>query len=573
MGRGMKRRVGRASYDLHLAPLGCYVTRVAQRNVIDALETRLAALAAAGAGASIDVRRDGKGFGDVAIFADWTPAEAADAAQVLGGWPEIAEAKASRQKLSIRLSDDALAARGAAVEGGDLRLDGLPAPRHPILIGFLGPNLSKALHVGHLRNVVVGHALTAIFKHAGFAARSYSLIGDIGRNVCEAMAGLRRFEREGGRPDPEEKPDQLIGRCYRDYLASAAAAPGPADAADPCAREHRPADDPADRLLQLWRGGDSGTLSLWRRVCAMVEEGHRQTLARLDIALDAGWRESDHVAAASDLVRRGVAAGVATRDETGMAFFDTGREEYRRIVLERSDGFPTEHGRVVAVFSRILAATPSCEHIDWNGTEWEPAQRALAAMMERLALIPSGCVHRPMFHGMVVIDGAELSSSHGEPLLVDDLLDRVRDSPDLARRLGTAGDDEIAPILIKSYLLCAPVTRPLVFSWERLMDPRANPGWTIARAWLRVRDARTTPGDAAALDADYRTALLQAESLPRHVRLAARNLRFSGLTSFLLKSSERLLVAPSSPHLARLSRTLLERTMQSLGFLPASKPS
>lgn len=547
--------------------------KVVQRNIIDALEVRLAALGPAGAGAGIDVRRDGNAHGDVAIFADWTPAEAAATAEALADWPEIGEARASKQKLSIRLTDEHVAARGAAVESGALPLDGIAPPSHPVLVGFLGPNLSKALHVGHLRNVIVGQALTGIFKHGGYDARSYSLIGDIGRNVCEAMAGLQRFERDGVACAPDEKTDQLIGRAYRAYLASPAAAAGAADADDPCAREHRPAEDPADRLLQLWRGGDPGTIALWRRVCAMVEEGHRLTLERLGIMVDDGWRESDHVEAAAALIRRGVAEGVIARDETRMAFFDTGREEYRRIILERSDGFPTEHGRVTAVFQHLFAAFPGCEHVDWNGTEWEPAQRAIAAMMDALGLIPPGARHRPMFHGMVAIDGRELSSSHGEPLLVDDLIDRVRDSADTARRLGTAGEDELAGILIKAYFLCAPVTRPMVFSWERLMDPRANPGWAIARAWLRVRGAADAGPGQTPPSPDYRTALLQAESLPRHVRLAAANLRFSGLTSFLLKSADRLLAAPPSPRLDRLSRTLLERSMQLLGFLPASKAS
>jgi len=139
---------------------------VMDRNIIDALETRLAALGRAGAEARIDVRRDGNAFGDIAIFADWSPHEAAATAEALAGWPEIAEARPAKQKLSIRLTDDHVAARGAAVEDGALPLDGIAAPSHPVLVGFLGPNLSKI--VGRRAGSLPDYNYSASMKEAGF---------------------------------------------------------------------------------------------------------------------------------------------------------------------------------------------------------------------------------------------------------------------------------------------------------------------------------------------------------------------------------------------------------------------
>ena len=520
---------------------------------------------------SVELRRDAAPSRDATIFCTGATPLMSKLAAALEGRPEIVSVGFSGRKITVRFDDAAVAAAGDRIAQGHFPATAPSRINRPILVGFLGPNLSKALHVGHLRNMILGNATVATLRGAGFQARSYSLVGDIGRNVCEAMAGWRLLEADARAAMASLKSDHCVGLCYRAYLGSRRGGTASADPPDPCHREHRPVGDEADVLLQLWRSGDTATRELWSSICSLVESGHAETLRRLGIEIDARYLESDHLAAAESLVQEGMRRGLLTRDHTGTTYFATGLAEYPRLILARSDGFPTEHARVLAVFQHIFGSRDACEHIDWNGTEWEPAQKAIVKLMDALEPDRDQSRHRPMFHGMVLIDGTELSSSEGEPLLIDDALDRLEASEDLAQlagdRLGSTARAQLAALVLKSYFLSAPQTKPLAFSWEKLMSRKANPGWTIAQSWIhagRTQDRGASPRS----EPQYRTAVLQAESLPYHLQVAAGNLRVSGLFSFLVKYCERLLAADECPYIRAVSRTVLDRCTGYLGLLP-----
>jgi arginyl-tRNA synthetase len=538
-------------------------------NVLDCIEAIIAPNNSAGDPATIAVRRQDGPYGDIGVFPTWDTPVTRAIAGTLESISEIASIRSSPSKLSIRLKDDYVDTIGAAIEAGEPLPTASASQRH-YLVGFLGANTSKALHLGHMRNLVIGNALACAFKTAGYNAESYSLVGDIGRNVCEAMAGCRLFYRDARPAEAGLKSDHFVGNCYRDYLRRASLAKG--DTSDPCGREHVPADDLADQFLARWLRGDRETRELWRWICGLVEDGHAQTLKRLGIGIDRCWRESDHVEDALSLIRRGLDEDVLTRLADGMVVYDTGRDEFRRLVVARSDGFPTEHARVVSVFHRVLTHfRGGCVHIDWNGTEWEPAQAVLTLLMRSLALIPDDSVHHSVFHGMVLFDGEELSSSVNEPILIDELLDRVHASAAIDALAATAPAEASAEILtqivIKAFFLCAPVTKPLHFSWSRLMSPKTNPGWLIARAWARASAAGGIPGrNAPAHAGPYRTAVLQALAYPRDLRAATRDLRLSGLSRFLIHCCERYVEAQACPRLDLLTKTMLARSFEGLGL-------
>jgi arginyl-tRNA synthetase len=544
------------------------MTALDEYHLLDGVFSCLAALDLADK-VSVEVRRSPQPVRDLTLFCNAPAAEVAALAAALVQCPDISEVGAGGRKISVRFRDEAVLRAGEAIEHGSLPLAGTRAPRI-IFVGFLGPNLSKALHVGHLRNIVLGNACAAMLRAAGHKVCAYSLVGDIGRNVCEAMAGWRLLDAEQRADLAGLKSDQRIGFCYRAYLDSSADR-REAPPSEPCHRELVPVADDADRLLQLWRARDPDTIALWRRICADVERGHDETLHRLGIRVDRAWRESDHVDAACALVERGLAQGHCVRDATGMTFHETGLEQYPKLVLARADGFPTEHARVIAIFDRVLGDAGPCDHIDWNGTEWEPAQRAMALLMKALGLGDAASVHRPEFHGMVIVDGAELSSSRGDPPLVDHLLDRLVQSPEIGRIAGPCEGRvdraDLAALVLKSYFLCAAPTKPLDFSWRRLMQVEANPGWTIARAWARAAMAAEADQEKEPA-AGYRTSVLQAASLRRDIEFAATNVRLTGITSFLVKFSERLVTEPACPRLDRLAKTAMKSSLSTLGLLP-----
>ena len=122
-------------------------------------------------------------------------------------------------------------------------------------------------------------------------------------------------------------------------------------------------------------------------------------------------------------------------------------------------------------------------HVDFNGTEWEHAQAALAELMVALGLIPATVVHRPTIHGMVLVEGAPLSSSRDEPPLIDDLLAALARSPEIADVVGGADradradvcPEVAADLVIKTFFLSTARAKPLLYSWDRLLDPANQP--------------------------------------------------------------------------------------------------
>lgn len=535
-------------------------------DILDVIEGEVQRALGSTIHANIQLKRNAGSFADVSLFlaSDQRPA-GKRAAEALDKLDFVESTKCSGQRLSLRLTDTAIEAAGRLLEDGAFAKPRAKQQRPPALVGYMGANLCKALHIGHLRNLTVGHATTSLLKAAGRATRSYSLVGDIGRNVCEAMAGLEESSKPGDSAFDfgAKKPDAAIGQAYQNYVARSNAIP--AEDADPCAREIATVGDRADRILDLWRQGDAGTRELWNRLCRLVDGGHQQTLARLGMTIDEQRRESDYLAQAFDLVERGLERQLFVKEPGGMVVCDTGREEYRRMVIARSDGFPTEHARVLAVFGEILNQPGGCEHIDWNGTEWEPAQRVMHGLLQSLDLLPPQSVHRPMIHGMVLVDGDELSSSRGEPPLIDDLIDRLCASRQLHDRLGTAIKPEVlAAIVVKAFFLAAPPSKAISFSWDALMSAATNPGWTIAAAWCRSADGR--PGEERAGNEAYRVSVMQLLGADRAIAQAASELRYVGLVKFLVNFCERYLEAPLSPRHDRLARAGIEFIMNAIGL-------
>ena len=487
----------------------------------------------------------------------------------------MSSVKAKKSTISVRLADDFVRSIGRTLELGVPPLvdaaDAVTAPHY--LIGFLGPNTSKALHLGHLRNIIIGNALASAFVSAGASSESYSLVGDIGRNVCEAMAGYQLFHQDVDLQKVGIKQDHFVGICYNDYLRHSSQSLEKTSAdADPCLREQTPIPDHADSLLQSWRTEDASTRELWQAFRAMVENGHNETLDKLGIIVNRCYYESDHVQHAIDLIQRGLNEGMLEQLEDGTVVYDTHREEFRKIVLQRSDGFPTEHGRVLAVFHRVfIDHEMGLVHIDWNGTEWEPAQTILKKFMSSLALIPPQSLHVPVFHGMVLLEGEKMSSSLNQsPVLVDDLLDRLWQSKEIACLAesadGLVAHQTIADIVLKGFFLCEPISKHITYTWERLMDQSVNRGWLLARAWCRANSPATDTADDPDLAPAYRLAVVQSQGFSRALTNVICRIQPESLIRYLIHFCDSYLAAAPSRRLNNVALTILEVALQSLGF-------
>jgi len=540
------------------------------------LEQVLCAHDAAGRTASVELRHRGDRYADVRLIfpdRDWLGSAAGQGlVQAFQDHPAVASAQCRRTAVSLRLTDEAVSRLGRrlAEDPAVMAASDLFRGRR-VMVGFVGPNTCKALHVGHLRNVVLGQALAAAYETAGAEVSRESLVGDIGRRVCESMAGYALFYHGAEPGSAGLKGDELVGRCYADYLRQTAAPEDEPDLPDPNREERSLKGDYADELMRGWRRGDPEVRDLWRRLRSWVLEGHRATLERLGVTLDRLDFESTGAERAHELIREGLESGLFQRYRGEMVGYPTGRAEYSQLVLLREDGFPTEHTRLLAVYESLLTELhPDWTYLEVAGDEWQPSAAVLREILERLRPGPHNAVHVRVFHGMVTLDDAKISSSSGEPLLIEELYDRVMASGELAELTAPSAADRfaLADVVVRSYFLATAAAKKLNFSWRAFLDGSSNPGWALARAWCRASSAdRHGNAEDAEIEPAYRVAVLRSQGFRPVLERALERREVTGIFRFLRAFSETYLESPAGAKLDRAARTVLGTALASLGYV------
>ena len=484
--------------------------------------------------------------------------------------------------VELRLDDGWVEVTGRSLEdgnGGEEQLANLAGGQR-FSVQFWDANATKALHVGHLRNLAIGNALAAALSQAGAEVERRSLISDAGRSMGEAMAGVMKSGRHAQAwPDKNEKSDHFVGCCYAEYVAAGRsfngnghsngdgfAAPG-----DSLTRELDVRDDDADELLRRVLSGDRQALELWYKTRAWVIAGQRKTLQRLGIAFDRVFFESDFLTDAAELMASGLRDGLLRRREDGVVIYPTEREDFDEFPLVRGDDLPTQHMRALAYWM----AAPGLEgmtSVQVCGSEWVSHVTCRRQLMGQLMSDGGRGMHptSDIFHGMVSRQKRAITSSEEGALLIDELTEwlqaQIEADPHnelLLSRLGSA--ERIAGQVALGFFVPRPVTPRVDFHPEKLLDVRESPGWELAHA--RARDGRAdTDANDLARHPDYRFAVVQSELHRRHLRIAVERLDPGPLARYVVHFARWYLEQERSESVQRVVHTLLARGARGLGL-------
>jgi len=485
-----------------------------------------------------------------------------------------AELDPAGNRVLLRLDDARVAALGAALEAVHVEpfLGRDVATSERFVVDYCDPNATKALHVGHLRTVALGHALGSLAASCGADVVHQTQIGDVGRQMGEAMAGYVRFADGETPQDAGVKSDRFVGRCYSRYVRELPSADvgGGAERDPALSREDGSYDDLAEQLLVRLGAGDAEVVELWRRMREWALDGHDETLARLGVQFDRVLYEVDFLEGTHGLTARALADGIVERSADG-AVISHERED-GHLLLHRPDGFPTTHMRCMAIWHEtgreLLAGSTSLALV---GDEWEPLVQQGPAVLEGLA--GEGEVHPThwVVHGMVTSGTRAIKSSGGEPWLVDDLLDGLVQDPRLqAIAHERAPAERLAAIAALGICLDCHPRKALPLEPEMLLDERANAGWILARAWARAWDPSFDGAPRPAPeDDDYRSLVLRSQLQRRLAERALRALDVRPLLALHVHAAEWFLAQDDpSPSVARAMRGLLECGMRALGLAP-----
>jgi arginyl-tRNA synthetase len=493
--------------------------------------------------------------------------------------PWVKEVLHHHDGVRLRMSDGWIETTGAALEAGGSAEAPLADLAHGqrFSVQFWDPNATKALHIGHLRNLAIGNALAAALAQAGGHVERRSRISDMGRAMGEAMAGVMQSGRHAqGFSDGDQKSDHFVGVCYAGYVAGGTGGGGLPSAGeleqaeDSLSREVQVQNDAADELIKRVLEGEREAVELWYRTRAWVIAGQRKTLARLGIAFDRVLFESDFLEETAQLAEHGLRRGVLKRRGDGVVVYETGLEELQEVPLVRADGLSTQHMRSLT-YAVHAPALEDMDSLQVTGSEWVSHVTSIRKLASELRPELNGGFHpsRSIFHGMVSQDQRALTSSAGA-LLVDELADWVdaQIDGDPGRRevrRGHPSPERIAAQVALGWFLPYPVTPDVDFDLAKLFEAQESLGWDLARARAHhSRDAGR--GGRGAEDPDYRFAVVQSELYRRYLRLVVQRLDVRPLAHYLKHLSIWYLEGARSEPVERVVHTLLDRSARGLGL-------
>jgi arginyl-tRNA synthetase len=515
---------------------------------------------------------------------DWRQNEEAKAAlDRLEAEPWVSALDREGKQPTIKLADEWIEARGEAIRSGSFGNGTFAdmAAQNRYAVYFWGANTTKALHIGHLRNLAVGNAIAGALEQAGARVENRSLICDVGRSMGEAMAGVATRAGEDVGPDANEKSDHFVGFCYADYVtASRNGGAGDDGAEDSVARESTSYNDKADEMMMRVLDGDQKALELWSRTRSWVVSGQRKTLARLGIAFDKVIYESDYLPEVAEFMNKGLAEGTLTkRWGDDMVMYETEREELEEMPLVRSDGLPTQHMRALAYWA---AADELDDVISMQvcGNEWVAHVTCRRKLIDEMGLTNGngnasarggGPPTHDIFHGMVARENESISSSKKGALLIDELVEwleqELAQNPEVAEEMARHPRPEAVPAQVAlGYFLLQPTTKQVKFGKEKLLvEGKGSLGWDLARAQAHHASAGIE-GERPAEDPDYRFAVVQSEHYRVHLASAVDDFDVAPLSKYLSHFARWYSEDERAPEVEAVVQPVLEQGLQGLGL-------
>jgi arginyl-tRNA synthetase len=370
----------------------------------------------------------------------------------------------------------------------------------PIVIEFSSPNTNKPLHLGHIRNNLLGFSLSRILQAAGKNVVKVNLVNDRGIHICKSMLAWQKW---GNSETPESgglKGDKLVGKYYvifdkyfKDEIAAMVSeGVNPDEAA-----KKAPLILEAQQLLQKWEAGDEEVIGLWKKMNGWVYDGFEKTYKTLGIEFDKTYYESQTYLLGKVLVEEGVQKGVYTRRADGSVWIDLSAEGLDEKLLLRSDG--------TSVYMTQDLGTATQRHKEYDpeqliyvvGNEQDYHFQVLKVVLKHLGCAWSDSIYH-LSYGMVELPAGKMKSREGTVVDADDLMQEMFDTSEaMARELGKieSFDDEEAKNLyrtiglgaLKYFILKVDPKKNMMFNPAESVDFNGNTGPFIQYTYARIK--------------------------------------------------------------------------------------
>lgn len=380
------------------------------------------------------------------------------------------------------------------------------------LVSFSSPNANKPLHLGHLRNNVVGMSLASLFAARGWRALRGEVVSDWGVHICQAMLAYQLWG-EGTAPEQSgEKSDHFVGRFYVRFHEESETDPS--------------LEAKATALLERMEAGDQELLALNSRITKWAEKGIRKTYKRLGTSLDLIFREGDTRDVGKKVVAEALASGRCQRRDDGSVYVDLGGE-MGEVTLLRRDGTPVVYTQLLGFHVSRFKTHPFDLCPTLLGREWEAGANVVDETLRRCGHDFVERIER-VHYGMVRLQEGRMKSRDGTTVSADSLLDRatVRLSEVWSADRGGApiGDDKeacrrLAVGVVKYLFLSVKRMKDVLYDEEVLWDRALGRFATVVHA-LAWAEGAGGPAAVPPSEAELRKLLNHINGFPALVHQA-----------------------------------------------------
>ena len=404
-----------------------------------------------------------------------------------------------------------------AEKGGDTTfgLRKAAADAAPVVVEYSSPNTNKPLHLGHIRNNLLGWSVSRLLEAAGANVKKVNLVNDRGIHICKSMLAWQRY---GGGETPESsgmKGDHLVGKYYVEFdkhYKEEVKQLMESGVEEEQAKREAPLMVEAQQMLKRWEEGDKEVRTLWETMNGWVYAGFDETYRRLGVSFDKVYYESNTYLLGKELVQKGLDMGVLFRKDDGSVWCDLTGDGLDQKLLLRRDG--------TSVYMTQDLGTALLRHNDFGaeqliyvvGNEQDYHFKVLKLILGKLGFPWAEKVYH-LSYGMVELPNGKMKSREGTVVDADDLIDEMEQTAaDMSREHGKndeLSDEEqrhlhhiLALGALKYFILKVDPTKNMLFNPAESIDFNGNTGPFIQYTHARIRSIVRKAGESGTWKAE-----------------------------------------------------------------------
>ena len=414
-----------------------------------------------------------------------------------------------------------------------------------IMVEYSSPNTNKPLHLGHIRNILLGFSVAEILSAAGNKAYKTQIINDRGIHICKSMLAWERF---GNGETPESagiKGDKLVGNYYvkfdQEYKKEISELMKTKGISEEAAKAEAPILVEAKQMLLKWEAGDPEVVALWEKMNQWVYDGFEKTYDALGVDFDKNYYESDTYLLGKDVVNQGLEKGVFYKKDDGSVWIDLTDEGLDEKIVLRSDGTAVYMTQDIGTAIQRVKDFDISGMVYTVGNEQDYHFKVLFLILKKLGFDWADYLYH-LSYGMVDLPSGKMKSREGTVVDADDLIAEMTETArNISEELGKLDGytevekEELYRIIglgaLKYYILKVDPKKRILFNPEESVDFQGNTGPFIQYTYARIQsiirkadfDFKKPVEDGYKFHEKERSLIKQLQLYPETIQLAAEN--------------------------------------------------